>query len=77
MTLSQVLTSVGQIDVRNVKAHLCEYFCVLAPLGELQSPKSISDPMIFNDLWTGGKTAGCNGEGFDIFVTAFAQLLRM
>ena len=42
MMLSQMMTSIGQIDVRKVKAHLCEYFgvvgCTLAPLGKLQSP---------------------------------------
>ena len=68
MTLSKVVTSVGQIDVKKVKAHPCEYFgvvgCILAPLGKLQSPVQYLTPL---PLTSGGKTAGCNGARFDVF----------
>ena len=41
MTLSQAVTTVGQIGVGKVITRLCEYFCVvgrvLAPLGELRA----------------------------------------
>ena len=69
-------TSVGQIDVGKLSARPCEYFgivgCVLAPLGELRYPFQYSTPWPL--MTSGGKTDGCSGERFDIFVTAFAHL---
>ena len=77
MTFTQLVVSVGQIDVGKVSPRLCEYFgvvgCVLTPLGELQSAAQCVIPLPL--ITSGGKWIGVMENTLKSFLTALAPLL--
>ena len=78
MTFIQLVTSLGQIDVGKVSRRMCDFFgvvgCLLPPLGELQSGFQYLNP--WSSMISGGKTAGHNGERFDMLFNYVCTVIK-
>ena len=68
MTLGQIVTFRGKIDIGKVNSHLYDHFdvdgLIAAPLGEPQSAVQYLTPWPL--MTTGGQTIGCAVEHFDM-----------